>query len=369
MPYLHSLSVSRIKRMGKRSAHTGQLPAGCVLCEKGAKLVLLVTGKCSRRCCYCPLSAEKRGEDVLFANERRVVSAEEVLHEAELMDALGTGVTGGDPLAAVDRTVECIRALKKTFGPGHHIHLYTSTTDASRIARVARAGLDEIRFHPPVSAWLRLDRSSFRAATAKAKACGLDVGLEIPVLPGRQAELVAAIEFADDRGLDFVNLNELEFSETNWRALRSLGFDTKDDDDTSSGVAGSEELALDLLRLDAGVPLHYCSSAFKDGVQLRRRITRRARNVRKPHEVLTEDGTFVKGVVETDDPGGTAEDIASRFDVPKRLLWVDSEKKRLEVAPWVLEEIARGLELPSYIVEEYPTADRLEVERRSLRRR
>jgi pyruvate formate-lyase activating enzyme-like uncharacterized protein len=39
------------------------------------------------------------------------------------------------------------------------------------------------------------------------------------------------------------------------------------------------------------------------------------------------------------------------------------------VAPWVLEEIASELELRSFIVEEYPTADRLEVEREPLRRR
>ena len=369
MQHLHSPSVKRIRRMGRRSAYTGQLPRGCVLCEKGAKLVLLVTGKCSRRCCYCPLSAEKRGKDAFFANEKRVVSTKEVLHEAELMDALGTGVTGGDPLAATDRTVECIRALKNRFGAEHQIHLYTSTTDSSKIARVAKAGLDEIRFHPPLSSWLRLERSPFGNAIRKARAYGLDVGLEIPVVPGRQAELASAIEFADDHELDFVNLNELEFSETNWRSLRSLGLDTKEDDDTSSGVAGSEELALDLLRLDADVPLHYCSSAFKDGIQLKRRITRRARNVRKPHEILTKDGTFVKGVVETSDPAGAARDIASGFDVPMRLLWVDEEKGRLEVAPWVLEEIAPELELPCYIVEEYPTADRLEVERRPLTRR
>ena len=48
---------------------------------------------------------------------------------------------------------------------------------------------------------------------------------------------------------------------------------------------------------------------------------------------------------------------------------VDEEKARLEVAPWVLEEIASELELRSFIVEEYPTADRLEVERSPLRRR
>jgi hypothetical protein len=330
-------------------------------------MVLLVTGRCARRCGYCPLSAQKKGRDVFFANERRVRAVREALEEAELMDALGTGVTGGDPLAAVRRTAESIRALKKRFGHDHHIHLYTSTTDARRIGVVAAAGLDEIRLHPPVGVWARLEGSAFAKAARLSMKKGMATGLEVPAIPGRAKELAALVRSADALGLGFVNLNELEFSETNWKALRSQGFDVKDD--VSSAVLGSEEVAMGLLRSGAATPLHYCSSAFKDGVQLRRRIARRARNVRRPHEVLTHDGTLLKGVVETPDPEGVASMLIMDFDVPPRLLCIDREKGRLEVAAWVLEELAPGLPLESYIVEEYPTADRLEVERRPLRPR
>ncbi len=359
--------MGKIRRLKKGSAHTGALPQGCVLCEQGAKLVLLVTGRCARRCGYCPLSAQKKGKDVFFANERRIQAVDEALEEAGLMDALGTGITGGDPLIAVQRTVDSIRALKKRFGKDHHIHLYTSTTDKTRIDRVARAGLDEIRFHPPVSLWKRLERSEFADALKLSKKRGMTAGLEVPVIPGRGEDIVALVRSADALGLDFVNLNELEFSETNWRALRAMGFDVKDD--ISSAAAGSQELALSVLRTDIAMPLHYCSSSFKDGVQLRERIARRARNVRRPHEILTNDGTLLKGVVETADPAGTARALARDFSVPARLMWIDEEKARLEVAAWVLEEVAPELKLRSFIVEEYPTADRLEVERSPLRRR
>jgi pyruvate formate-lyase activating enzyme-like uncharacterized protein len=365
----HTAPVSKIKRMPKGSAYTGKLPQGCVLCEKGAKLVLLVTGKCSRRCCYCPLSSAKRGKDVFFANERNVRDVDEAILEAELMDALGTGITGGDPLEAVDRTVESIRALKRRFGKSHHIHLYTSTTDLKKIDRVARAGLDEIRFHPPMNQWSKLNESDFVDAIRRAQRRKLKVGLEIPAVPGRAKDILGAISFADEHELDFVNLNELEFSETNWRSLRALGFDVKEENDISSGVAGSEKLALDLLRVETDVPLHYCSSAFKDGIQLRRRILRRARNVRRPHELMTKDGTLLIGVVETDKVAATAAYIMKKFDLPGRFIWSNPRKKRLEVAPWVLEEIAGELDDRSFIVEEYPTADRLEVERMPLKRR
>jgi len=349
------------------SAYTGELPGGCVLCEKGAKMVLLVTGRCARRCGYCPLSAQKKRKDVFYANERKIMSVGEAIEEAELMDALGTGITGGDPLTSVQRTADSIKALKKRFGDDHHIHLYTSTTEGGRIRKVARAGLDEIRFHPPVGSWTRLDGTGFADALRLCKKEGLAAGFEVPVIPGRDKETAALVRYADALELDFVNLNELEFSETNWKTLRSWGFDVKDD--VSSAVAGSEALAMQTLRSGAETPLHYCSSSFKDGVQLRKRIARRARNVRKPHEILTDDGTLLKGVVETRDPAGTARALARDYGVPAKLMWVDSEKARLEVAPWVLEELAPELVLRSFIVEEYPTADRLEVERTPLRRR
>jgi len=359
--------MKKAAKMQKGSAHRGRLPRGCVLCEKGAKMVLLVTGRCDKRCFYCPLSAEKRGKDVYFANERRIQEPEHALEEARLMDALGTGITGGDPLLELDRTVASIKALKRRFGESHHIHLYTTQTDKRKIEKVAKAGLDEIRFHPPISQWTRLTKTPYAKATALSKKLGMNVGLELPVVPGRENELVAAVKFADDAGLDFVNLNELEFSETNWRSLRTLGLDVRDD--VSAGVRGSEKSALDLLKLETDVPLHYCSAAFKDGVQLRRRIMRRAKNVRRPHEILTKDGTFLKGIVETDDLSMTGAWILNKFDVPGDLIWSNPRKKRLEIAPWVLEEIAGELDMPAYIIEEYPTADRLEVERIPLKRR
>lgn len=360
-------AVKAVRRMPKGSAYTGRLPRGCVLCEKGAKLVLLLTGVCPRRCFYCPLSSKKRGKDITYANERRVGTVEEALDEGRLMRALGTGITGGDPLARTDRAVEAIVALKGEFGERHHIHLYTSTADGRSIRRLAEAGLDEIRFHPPAGRWGRLGGSEFEEALRLSKDLGMDAGMELPALPGREEGLREAVSFADAAELDFVNLNELEFSETNWRALRAQGCDTRDD--VSSGVAGSEGLAKRLLRMDVSVPLHYCSSGFKDAIQLRRRIARRAKNVRRPHELLTDDGTFLMGVVETRTPARVAETLAREFGVPRRLMREDPAKGRLEVAPWVLEEIARELALECYLVEEYPTADRLEVERTPLRRR
>ncbi|HDP97396.1 MAG TPA: radical SAM protein [Euryarchaeota archaeon] len=359
----------RVKSWLNGSAYTVRLPIGCRHCARGGKLVLLVTGRCDSGCYYCPLSLEKRGRDLVFADEMKVESDEDIFEEAESIDATGTGITGGDPLKDASETARLIRLLKDRLGDGHHIHLYTSTADSSSIDIVIRAGLDEIRFHPPMRSWSRLENGPFERVFRLCSDSGLDVGMEIPVIPGMKKETMHLLEYAECAGLSFVNLNELEFSESNWRALRKRGLGVRDD--VSSAVKGSERLAIELIRDGPrNVPIHYCSSSFKDGVQLRRRIMRRARNVRRALDILTEDGTLLFGVIEGSDPEFVAEELKKRYPVPRYLLSVNRVKNRVEIASWILEEIGAELEWDSFIIEEYPTADRLEVEReRILRRR
>ena len=103
-----------------------ELPRGCQYCIRGEKLVLFVTGICPRECSFCPVSDEKYRQDVIFANERKVNSPSDLIKEAELMQAKGAGITGGDPLAKLNRTLEYIRLLKEKFGKQFHLHLYTS---------------------------------------------------------------------------------------------------------------------------------------------------------------------------------------------------------------------------------------------------
>jgi pyruvate formate-lyase activating enzyme-like uncharacterized protein len=145
--------------------------------------------------------------------------------------------------------------------------------------------------------------------------------------------------------------------------LRERGYAVRDE--VSAAVAGSEELAQRLVEdfAPTGLRVHYCSASFKDAVQLRNRLERRARNVARPHELVTEDQTLLKGVVETDDPEGVARHLMARFDVPPDLLVVDRERGVLEIAAWVVEELEDEIEGECYLVEEYPTWDRLEVER------
>ena len=255
------------KKMECGSSCNGHVAKGCEHCINGSKMVLLVTGQCKWNCYYCPVSLEKKGQDVVYTNEARVYSDEEVLAEAESIDATGTGITGGDPLLAIDRTLHYIRLLKERFGKDHHIHLYTATIDIEKVKMLEEAGLDEIRFHPMIPMWTHMEDTCLKDIVAST---GMDVGIEVPAIPGKEEELGSLVRYADSIGVGFINLNELEFSESNWGMMDQNGYEVKDD--ISSAVLGSLETAMAVMKANKKVNIHFCSSAFKDGVQLRRRL-------------------------------------------------------------------------------------------------
>ena len=165
-------------------------------------------------------------------------------------------------------------------------------------------------------------------------------------------------------------MNELEFSDTNAENLINRGFAVKND--ISAAVKGSQESANNIIskirNKDFEIGLHYCTSSFKDGIQLKNRIMRRAKNIVKKYEVISDDGTLLKGVIYTLNMSlqGLYKTLKQEYGIDDDYIFINNEKNRIEVAVWILEKIAldlkkRGIE--SYMVEEYPTADGLEVER------
>ena len=347
-----------LRKMEYGSACNGHVAKGCEHCIDGSKMVLLVTGQCKWNCYYCPVSLEKKGLDVIFANEAKVSTDEEIIAEAESMDATGTGITGGDPLLSIDRTLHYIRLLKERFGKDHHIHLYTATFDPEKVRLLEDAGLDEIRFHPMVSMWTCMGDTCLKEIVSSTS---MDVGIEVPAIPGKEKELSELVRYADSVGVGFINLNELEFSESNWDMMSQNGFEVKDD--ISSAVKGSHETAISVMKANRKINIHLCSSAFKDGVQLRKRLIRRAEHICTDYQAVTDDGTLVRGFVYSGDLNAIISKL-KELDVPDELFTVLDNK--VEVAPWVLEDIADDLGFKCYISEQYPTADGLEVERTPL---
>jgi hypothetical protein len=359
------------------SAYITSISPACRMCAKGSKMVVLVTGLCSTKCYYCPLSFKKGGTDRIFADEWALDDerdTEKLVREAEYIDATGAGITGGDPLVVWKRVKTYITLLKRTFGESFHIHLYTSgLKNAEHLSDLVGVGLDEVRFHPLLNTWEKMDRSPLKKTVQQMVDSSVDVAVEIPTLPKKKKEILSLISWADDKGVRWVNLNELEFSERNCDAFRRRGYRVKND--ISAAVKGSQQTALSILNMvqkkNLAIGVHYCSVSFKDGVQLKNRIVRRAKHIAKPYDVITKDGTLIKGAIYPSEMSlhHLMVLLKDHYKVPPHLFFVDDEKKRIELAAWLLENIAKRLtknHCRCYLVEEYPTADRLEVERTPL---
>ncbi|MDD1662764.1 MAG: radical SAM protein [Methanomicrobiales archaeon] len=309
---------------------------GCELCARGAKMVLFVTGLCHRRCWYCPLSEERSGRDQAFANDRPVEGPEEILAEARLMGALGSSITGGEPLLVPDRVARFCAVLKESFGEEHHIHLYTGMAPTGALLRPLAGLVDEIRLHPPQEDWRAIAASPYARSIEVARDLGFTVGIEVPALKGLP-DLATILPL-----VDFLNINELEWGGINAGEMRKRGLAPADN--LHNAVQGSRRWAKDLTHRKK---VRWCSSRYKDAIQLRERLKRIAERTARPFDEVTGDGTVVYGVLEPEGPlapgrlglaGGSYEECEGRIE----LSWKALRKQ------------AKRLPGRKYIVERYP---------------
>lgn len=357
----------KIKETAGKSLVIGKLPIGCQYCIQGQKLVLFVTGLCNKpKNCfwYCPLSENRRDRDVIYANELSVTGDSDIILEANLMSANGVGITGGEPLLFPQRVNHYIRLLKESFGQKFHVHLYTNGLFLTEklLSQLIEAGLDELRFQPcqDISDQMKW-----------AEEYELDVGIEVPVIPTEDNinKIKYFVRLLENIDGSFINLNEFEFTESQASELKNRGFVLKEG--TFAAVQGSESTAtklLDWILINSNITAHYCPIITKDQYQLKNRLLRRAKNVAKPYEKVTEDGLLLKGVINGDFSKEALNKLRNRlireFNVPPKYIGINLQKNRLEVDGWILEELSSTLKEMGYkcgIVEEYPTADMLEV--------
>ena len=310
------------------------LSKGCRQCHQGAKMVLFITGLCEKDCWYCPISYERKNKDKTYANDRLVEKPEDVLDEARYMSALGTGITGGEALLETDRVIFYAKLLKSEFGGEHHIHLYTGTAPSRNKLSRLKGLIDEIRFHPPQELWESILDTEYIRAIKDAKSLGFETTVEVPSLPGLE-HLIQVLPY-----IDYLNINELEWSETNAAEMRKRGLSLEDD--YHNAVPGAKEWAKELLAADEKV--HWCSSTFKDSVQLRERLKRIAKNTSRSFEEITEDGTVVYGVWKNTGP------------VPEELYeeLYEQYEDRIELAWWLLAEYPEDFPGEKEIIERYP---------------
>ncbi len=340
----------KVRKTAGESLATGTLSKGCQLCIKGRKLVFFVTGKCNKSCYYCTISNNRWQKDEVTVNERPVRNDTDIIDEVKKCGSKGAGITGGEPLLVADRVVNYIRLLKKAFGKQFHIHLYTNGTlaTAENLKKLNRAGLDELRIH--------MDRDAVKRAL---RLRGWKVGMEVPCIPGKEQEMYRLVDFLEDAGANFLNINELEFSERNVAPMEKLGLTLLTDSLTA--VKGSEETAMKVLKYaeKKKLPVHFCTAKLKLNYQLRNRLYNRAARVKRPFEVVTSDGFLLKGVIMTENIQEAVRSLKREGVVQ---FAIDSKKHRIEMSAKEAQKISKKLPFKVAIVKEYPSAEPWEWE-------
>jgi len=308
------------------------IPKGCQFCLKGAKVVLFLNGICQKpdHCSwYCPISEERKGKNNTFADEIQVFSNDDLLIEIIKINAKGMSITGGEPLlkSNLEKTLDYIKYVKSIKGKKFHIHLYTNGNNfnESIAEKLAEAGLDEIRFHPPKNKWEHI-----KFALNK----GMSVGAEVPVIPTQEYTkyLENLIVYLDKIGAEFINLNEFEICYPNSQYLKEKGFKLKKD--TIAAVENSKETAMALIKRLApktSLKIHFCTIRAKDYHQLKNRYLRRANTIKLPYEDITDDGLLIYALIEgSEDILAVVKTLmVSKFKIPKELISIEKNNIKL----------------------------------------
>ena len=333
---------------------------GCKQCLKGTKAVLFLNGTCQnpKQCWwYCPISEKRKGKNDSYINEIQISSKEQILHEINTINAKGMSITGGDPLFEpnLKKTLEILKYVKENKGSKFHIHLYTNGLNFNeKIAvKLARAGLDEIRFNPSKENW-----SVIKFALSK----GMTVGAEVPVIPevAYVNNLKNLIFYLDKIGADFVNLNEFEYCLPNSQNLKERNFELEVG--TIASVKNSEEIAIKLIKDIApkvSIKIHFCTIRAKDYWQLKERYLRRAKKIKLPYEQITSDGLLIYGQIEGEkmDIEELYTVLSNEINIPEKFLSLEGTNIKLPITFALKEALINLLiqnNLKGFIIEMTP---------------
>jgi len=263
----------------------GTLSTGCTLCATGTWSCLFVNGRCNAECFFCPKDrdpgAKPNADGIVF---RSVHDYMEYLRRGGFS---GVGISGGEPLLSRATTLDFIGGIKREFGPATHVWLYTNGMTASKetLEKLRETGLDEIRFNIAAAGY------SIESVECAARLFE-NVVVEIPAIPEDGEKIKQALPALTDLGVRCLNLHQLWCSPQNANELIERDYTFLHG--PRIAVLESELLALDLLesglKQNDLVPIHYCSSVFKQRFQTAAALSRDARLVARAFEEVSQAG-------------------------------------------------------------------------------
>jgi len=336
-------------KINKYSAYNiNGLPKGCKYCIKGKKLVLFVSGICSRNCWYCSLSKKRKNKDIILFNEREKNSVKDLIKEIKESNANSMGITGGDPLLFLSRTLKYAKAAKKEFGKSFHIHIYlpTKLVTKEKLKKLSEY-IDEIRFNPKITISdndADFDLEKIRLASLFWKK--QNIGIELPMIPDKKQDFLEFIKKAS-KYIGFVNLNEFELSETNSNittkkySLNEGGYTIKD------SIKAGLFILNELKKQKSKLKIHLCTAELKNNHQFKNRL--------KLHNILPFGYRTNEGLVKY---------LVIYKKIKNKDSYYDKQKKRTNLS----EKLARKLinKEKIFLIEEFPTYDRIEIEKQEI---
>ncbi len=238
---------------------TRSLPPGCDRCLKGRGACVSVTHVCTRDCFFCPNGHPRRDEIRLSGFPP--VKEGQVPGLARRLGLKSLGISGGDPLTRLPRTLRLARSLRRRLGPRLWMQLYTNgdlLTD-SVLRRLKQAGIRQIRVNVAANGF-------DLAPVMRALAVLRHVAVEVPVVPAQEPRLRRLIDALDAVGVAHLVLHELSYAAENARKMSRLGYRAKSPQVPFKGMRPVSDSGLAALRLlkhalktTRSLSVYYCS--------------------------------------------------------------------------------------------------------------
>lgn len=284
--------------------HHGPLSPGCRQCAGMAWSCLFISGRCNGRCFYCP--TPQNVDDPPMSGSVPFHRAQDYADYVRFFGFGGASVSGGEPFLDFEKSLDYVRALRRTCGPELHIWLYTNgiLVTQDKLHRLVEAGLNEIRFD--------IGATNYDLKFAR-QAAGIvsTVTVEIPAVPEEIERLRALLPELSAAGVSHLNLHQLRLTPHNARHLLERDYTYVHGPKVT--VLESELCALELVAHAAmhGLPLaiNYCSFVYKHRFQAAASRERFGPHVLEGGETLTGSGHIREQAVERQEPGASAEGL------------------------------------------------------------
>ncbi|MBS3075232.1 hypothetical protein J4429_02110 [Candidatus Pacearchaeota archaeon] len=341
------------------------LPLGCKYCIKGEKLVIFISGICKRNCYYCSLSNKRKNKDITWINERIVKNPIQAIQEAIESNATSAGITGGDPFLFMNRTIKYAKALKNKFGKKFHIHIYLPTQNLtnSKLKQLSKY-INEVRFHP--NFLINSNKDNINKETQKIKLANKfwkkqNIGIELPMIPEKKQKILNFI-LKIQNYIGFVNLNELEISETNFNCMINCYNFNKSGYVVKSSKSAGLWLLKKLQKHKTKLKIHFCTADLKNNYQFKNRLLK---HKILPHGKRTKDGTVLYLIAKYNHKKQFNNLIKKIEKLKNNQFYIDKQKQRILLSNSLANKLLTQNHKIS-LIEEFPTYDRLETETRNL---